>query len=137
MARDGDLRAIFRRRLPQFMWTSVESGGTGRGIPDSHYCDQGSSGWVEFKKCTAWAVGLRPEQVGWAAQYFRHGGRSWIAVRRVRPDADELWLVPGDRAAQLKAQGLRGAPSEHWGNGPAKWDWARVAYLLAPPRAYL
>ena len=137
MAIDGDLRAIFRRRLPQFMWTSVESGGTTRGIPDSHYCGQGSSGWVEFKQTKAWAVGMRPEQIGWAAQYSRHGGRSWVAVRRVRPDADELWMVPGNYGATLKQYGLRPVydgktPGIYYSGGPAKWPWDAIARLLAP-----
>ena len=137
MARDGDLRAIFRRRLPQFMWTSVESGGTGRGIPDSHYCGRGSSGWVEFKKTSAWAVGMRPEQIGWAAQYSRHGGRSWVAVRRVRPDTDELWLVYGTFAAALKQHGLRPVyegtvPGIYYSGGPSKWPWDEIAGRLAP-----
>ena len=132
MARDGDLRAIFRRRLPQFMWTSVESGGTSRGIPDSHYCGNGAAGWVEFKKTTGWAVGLRPEQVGWALQYGRHGGRTWVAVRR---KDDELWMVPGDHAAALKEHGLRPVlegkvPGVWYDGGPARWSWDAVATLL-------
>jgi len=55
----------------------------------------------------------------------------WVAVRR---KDDELWLVPGDLSAYLKANGLEHTASEHWTGGPAKWDWGRVAYLLAPLR---
>jgi hypothetical protein len=131
-ARDGDLRAIFRRKLPHFDWTSVESGGTGRGIPDSEYCHEGATGWVEFKQTDGWAVKIRAEQVGWIMRRWRHGGRVWVAVRR---RSDELWVVPGDAAVQLKGHGLRAVPSEHWSGGPGSWDWERVAYLLAPPRA--
>jgi hypothetical protein len=132
MARDGDLRAIFRRRLPQFMWTSVESGGTGRGIPDSHYCGGGAAGWVEFKRTLGWTVGLRPEQVGWALQYGRHGGRAWVAVRR---KDDELWMVPGAYAAEIKEHGLKPVfecriPGVWYSGGPSGWGWAAIARLL-------
>lgn len=133
MARDGDLRAIFRRRLPQFDWQSIETGSTGRGIPDSNYCHEGREGWVEFKAAKAWAVGLRPEQCGWILRRVRHGGRVWIAVRR---KDDELWLVFGEWATELKANGLRGlqgaSEEDVWSfnGGPSKWDWYQIASLL-------
>lgn len=135
MARDGDLRAIFRRKLPQFDFQSVETGGTGRGIPDANYCFEGKEGWVEFKRTGAWAVGLRPEQVAWALRRCRHGGRVWIAVRRVREESDELWLVPGELARELKADGLnaliaRSLGGYRWYGGPSKWDWGQVAQVL-------
>jgi hypothetical protein len=131
MTRDGDLRTIFRRKLPQFDWCSLESPLTGRGIPDSNYCHDGCEGFVEFKKTEGWAVQLRSEQVGWIMRRWRHGGRVWVAVRR---KSAELWLVPGDRSIQLKCHGLKAVPAEHWDGGPGAWDWERVAYLLAPPR---
>lgn len=131
MARDGDLRAIFRCNLPAFDWQAIESPLTARGIPDANYCFNGREGWIEAKSTSGWAVGLRPEQCGWILRRCRHGGKVWIAVRR---KDDELWLVPGDRAAQLKAEGLKDLVSEHWKNGPSRWDWDRIAYLLAPPR---
>jgi Holliday junction resolvase len=131
MARDGDLRAIFRRRLTSFDFQSIETGSTGRGIPDMNYCHDGREGWIEAKQTQGWAVGLRPEQIGWLMRRARHGGRVWIAVRR---KGDELWLIPGDRAAQLKSEGLKDIASEHWTNGPSRWDWDRIAYLLAPPK---
>jgi hypothetical protein len=133
VARDGDLRAIFRRRLPDFDWQSIETGSTGRGIPDSNYCRDGAEGWIEFKAAKAWAVGLRPEQCGWILRRTRHGGRGWIAVRR---KDDELWMMWGRWAAELKAHGLRGlqmTPLDDlwmWNGGPARWDWTRIAQLL-------
>lgn len=132
MARDGDLRAIFRRRLPDFDWQSVETGSTGRGIPDSNYCRDGSEGWIEFKAAKAWAVGLRPEQCGWILRRTRHGGRVWIAVRR---KDDELWMIPGCYAAKIKEHGLRPVfegriPGVWYSGGPAGWGWAAIARLL-------
>ena len=138
---DGGLRGIFRKKIPSFMWVSVETGMTGRGIPDSHYCRLGVSGWVEWKVTNAWSVGLRPEQVAWILRYHRNGGRVWVAVRRQvlsgprrGPAADELWLIHGWAAADLKSQGLKkiaeNAVAGVWPDGPTQWDWAEIERLL-------
>ena len=138
---DGGLRALFRANVPGD-WTSIESGTTGGGIPDSNYCIRGAEGWVEHKQAEGWAVTLRPEQVGWIMRRVRNGGRVWVAVRRAnaggprRGEAvDELWLLRGRLAVEAKAGGLRpldGAPGVHcWHHGPSAWDWRAVARVLA------
>ena len=138
---DGDLRSIFRKKLPHFHHVSVETGSTGRGIPDMEYCYNGQSGWVEFKRTGGWTVDLRPEQVAWLLRRSRAGGRCFVAVRRQTlagprkgPPADELWLLRGSAAAELKLGGLKKAPPNAvvglWENGPAKWDWAAIERAL-------
>jgi hypothetical protein len=143
MSIDGGLRVIFRRHLPEFFWTSIETGGTGRGIPDSHYIANGVAGWVEYKQTDGWTVGLSEFQAAWLHRYARHGGRAWIAVRRVHgggprlgDSVDQLWLIPGAWALVARAEGLRSSHSglvqagAHWGGGPAKWSWEAVSRYL-------
>lgn len=137
---DGGLRGLFRRKLRQgFHWQSVETGGTGRGVPDSNYCCDGVEGWVEFKQTSGWAVDLRPEQVAWLVVRARAGGRVFIAVRRVSDagprrgeSSDELWLLGGEYARELKRDGLRveRAVLDAWGGGPASWGWEKVRETL-------
>ena len=137
---DGGLRSMFRQHLTGFDWTSIESGTTGGGIPDSNYCLGGHEGWIEYKQTTGWTVPLRPEQVGWIARRVRHGGRVHVAVRQQAPAGplrearDTLWLVPGRLAVRARAEGLRplaAAPGvRSWPGGPALWDWRAVAALL-------
>jgi hypothetical protein len=124
---DGELREIWRQHLKKFHWQSIESGSTGRGIPDSNYCVDGVEGWIENKKTDGWAVGLRPEQVGWHLRRARAGGRTWVAVRRKR---DQLWIVRGSQAAELLERGLKGFLAPSWEGGPAKWDWEAISRLL-------
>lgn len=140
MSIDGDLRSIFRRSLPTVDWQSIESAITGGGVPDVNGCHRGAEFWVEFKQTEEWAVSLRPEQVGWLCRRARAGGRVFIAVRRRclagprRAGADELWLLWGHFAPDLKTGGLRRAPPGSvlgiWSGGPRSWDWGAVLACL-------
>lgn len=146
MARlDGGLRQLFRDNLPQVHWQSVETGATGRGVPDSNGCWRGREFWVEFKQTEGFAVTLRPEQVAWLTRRARAGGRVFVAVRRRctagprRARADELWLLAGSSAREAKVLGLRGLPEEapdavlgSWGGGPSRWSWDEVLAVLTP-----
>lgn len=136
---DGGLRPLFRKNLPEFQWTTVETGAVQLGVPDSEYCGTGGrSGWVEFKRSTAWAVRVRPEQIGWIGRRVRLGGRVWIAVRRVadagprRAAVDELHMVPGSCVEDLALRGgLQNAVvRENSFVLPDPWDWAFVERLL-------
>lgn len=135
---DGGLRRIFRARVDAH-WTSVETGGTGLGVADSHYClDGGACGWVELKAARSSAVRVRPEQVAWLESYARRGGRAFVAVRRARPASprlaarDELLLFPASAAGALRALGADAVPAlGRWDGGPARWDWARIRQVLA------
>ena len=152
MSIDGDLRPLFRSRLRVgWDWQSVETGGTGRGIPDANWCSQSTEGWCEMKVTTGLAVDLRPEQVAWLTRRAMHGGRVHVAVRRKASAGprrgaalDELWLLDGAHAKLLKETGLRphlweGCPRSpllgHWPGGPARWDWEAVGEALRGPLA--
>ena len=129
---DGGLRSLFRKRLPQFDWTSIETGGTGRGIPDSNYCIDGVEGWIEFKRTLHWTAGLRPEQVGWMMRRTRHGGRCFIAIRRKTVSkgvpVDQLWLYSGRDAQALHANGMRAVEPLALYNDA--WNWPEIAGIL-------
>jgi len=147
---DGGLRPLFRSRLPQFMWTSVETGATGSGVADSNYLLNGVEGWIEHKQTDASKIdSLNKYQVAWLHRRARCGGRVWIACRRWHdggprrgPPIDELWLVPGGWAQELRSGGLLAlartgdawlAGLEWWPGGPARWPWDRVAAALVAP----
>lgn len=137
-ATDGGLRILFRNKIKDAHWTTVESGATGAGIPDAYVAlSYGSTCWVEYKRSTAWAVKIKPFQVGWHLTHTRMGGRSFLAVRRVpvsSPGTDELWLVTGAAVERLRDGGLRrleqGDILGTWSGGPSKWDWAEVRRFL-------
>lgn len=144
MAIDGGLRSIFRTKLTVgWHWQSIETGGTGLGVPDSNYCSNGIEGWIEYKQTEGWTVDLRPEQVSWITTRVLRGGQVFIAVRRKNQGGprrgapvDELWLWPGRLARELRENGLKtGETPIYFGiGGPARWDWKEIERILLIPK---
>ena len=140
MAIDGGLRNLFNQKLMKYgcHGQSIESGAVGRGIPDWNYCVDGVEGWIEFKKTTANAVRIKPEQSAWISQRVRSGGNVIIGVRKKctagvrRKSCDILYLIHGESVELLRSGGLRanikvlGA----YEGGPSKWDWFQVLNIL-------
>jgi hypothetical protein len=128
---DGGLRQLFRKHIKSAQWTSIESGQTERGIPDSEFCFPGGiQGWIEYKQTKGWVIPKTkswPFQVAWIDRRARLGGRVFIAVRRI----DELWLYRGKDAKGLKTGGLKAIRpmlrEEGW---PGRWDWEAVERIL-------
>lgn len=132
---DGELHKFFKDHLVGVHWQRIETGSTGRGIPDLNGCLAGCELWIENKKADHWAVEIMPEQVGWIERRARAGGRVFIAVRRART---ELWLLPPSAARVLATprKGLRDLSQEQvlgrWAGGPKAWDWRAVRGHLFP-----
>ena len=141
---DGNLRQLFREKLPEVHWQAIETGGTGRGVPDSNGCWRGREFWVEYKRTGTGRVPLRPEQVGWLSRRGRGGGRVRVAVRQVHkggprkgPPVDALWLLEGVHAVDIVERGLHWDLASfvirRWDGGPSRWDWDRVLWCLTHP----
>jgi hypothetical protein len=132
--KDGGLRSIFKRKLRQVHWQSIETSHIGAGVPDLNGCYRSVEFWIELKKAKGWSVGLSPVQIAWISRRIRSGGRVFIAVRK----GSTLWLLHGAAATALRQQGLRdlpaGALAGCWQGGPAKWPWPAVLGLLASPK---
>lgn len=138
---DGGLRQIFQQKIPRAHWQSIETGGTGRGIPDLNGCMDGVETWLELKGCSGWAVGIRPEQTAWIERRARAGGRVFLATRRralagPRRGAavDELWIHRAQDVRHVCTLGLREGPTPLYRGegGPSSWLWPFVEELLFP-----
>lgn len=138
MAIDGGLFKLFQRNMPEIDMQRVETGGTGRGIPDINYCGAGREGWVEFKQTAGNSAGLRPEQIGWIERRVRHGGRVFVAVRRTKeagprrgPATDALFLFPGSAVRALHDLGVMSVTPILAANGPPQtWPWLAIQQIL-------
>ena len=137
---DGGLRRLFRQGIIRAHWKTVETGDTQSGVPDAHVTLEHESMWIEYKRTVGWSVKFQPFQVGFHLTEARHGGRTWIAVRREYagtkkiPPADELYLVRGSAAERLRDHGLQGLSqgdlAGQWAGGPGGWDWNAVRRML-------
>lgn len=118
---DGNLRKLFQSHLPQVHWQSIESGMTGRGIPDLNGCHEASEFWIECKLTKHWSVSIRPEQIAWLSRRCRVGGRAFVAVRRtatgtakpaVRPPSGPWQTGTGGHTAGEALAGVLGTSRE-------------------------
>ena len=127
---DGSLRSLIRKNLPLVHWQAIETGGTGRGIPDMNGCSNGIEVWIENKVASGLKVHtMRPEQVAWIERRARAGGRVFIFVRK----DEALWLLSSG-AARLLLDGvrMRDLPAKvvcgRWLSFP--WPWAEIDQAL-------
>lgn len=115
--RESDLRRLIQMNLPQVHWQSIETGGTGLGVPDLNGCHKGVEFWIELKLVKRGLLcGLSPTQVAWHMRRQRAGGNTWFLVRK----ASQLFLYHGADASALKDAGLRLTPRLSWLFG---MDW--------------
>lgn len=131
---DGGLRKEFATRIPAAHMQSIETGGTGRGVPDTNYCLRGVEGWIEFKATKHWKIDKTeslPLQVAWIERRVRAGGRVFVVVRRA---GSELWLLRPEAARALVTLSLRDLPPStvlgRWHGGPGAWPWGEIAQIL-------
>ncbi len=134
MSRDGDLRKLYAKYLPNFHWTSIETPFTVAGVPDSNYCCDGIEGWIENKIVRSGdRVGIRPQQVAWLERRIRSGGRVFIGVRWPKQN-DGFYLLRATAARPLLNNGLTALPSNfilgHWQGGPSRWKWPIIGDFL-------
>lgn len=135
---DGGLGKLFQDHLPLWHWQRIETGGTGKGIPDLNGCRNGVDVWIENKlvECGE-KIDISPEQVGWISRRTRAGGRAFIAVRylipagpRRGPAVDALRLFPGHVVKALATAPKGVAPLVIGAGGPAHWPWGEVERVL-------
>lgn len=117
---------LVKKNLPNTHLQRIETGGTGRGIPDVNGCHNGVEFWVELKVVNAGKkIRLRPEQIGWLVKRSIHGGRSFVLVRA--PDA-QIYLYPGKDAREVLEEGLRREPILCLAK---PYDWPKLLAFLA------
>jgi hypothetical protein len=82
-------------------------------------------------------VEVKPSQVAFHTHRWRCGGRTYVAVRRVRPSGarttacDELYLLRGTDIATLRDAGLSEILAlGTWKGGPAMWDWEAMLEIM-------
>lgn len=115
---------MVKEHLPLVHWQRIESGSTGRGVPDVNGCFQGAEFWVELKVTTTNKVGLRPEQVAWHLLRTNAGGKTFIFVKT----AKEIYLFAGRNARDVADLGLKAeAIGKYTGTFQ---DWCHIFWVF-------
>ena len=126
---ESGLWSLLKGNLPPGLeYDRIETGGTGKGIPDFNATWEGRDFWIEFKVCAGNKVGLRPEQVGWHLRRSEAGATTFILVRRKAEGprigkVDSLYLYHGAFADALDEQGLKFGPLLKL---DAPYDWRKL-----------
>jgi Holliday junction resolvase len=126
------VKNAMERDLPGVHLQRIETGMTGRGIPDVNACYRGVEAWLELKVVEGRRVLLRPEQVAWHAKRAAVGGNNFIIARDKRDGVrvgkfDRLYVWHGSQAVSLVQQGLD-CPPLYVGDRP--WSWPEVHKLF-------
>jgi Holliday junction resolvase len=101
------------------------------GIPDVLICDErGAFHFVELKATAGNAVELRPHQVAWLVNHRR--ASVWVLVKKVptKNAAQQVFLFHGDRAVDLKMEGLTAVEPAYHAEG--HFDWQQIIDLICP-----
>jgi hypothetical protein len=135
---EKDFWTLFKNQLdipPDIHHQRIETGSTGRGIPDVNICRRGKEVWVELKVVNGKRVKLRPEQVAWHVRRARAGGVSWIFARERKSgprvgEVDRLHLWPGSCAVEVCEKGVEAHGGWRWDRVARRFDWESILEVM-------
>tara|TARA_R110000824_G_scaffold64402_2_gene168250 strand:+ start:20478 stop:20888 length:411 start_codon:yes stop_codon:yes gene_type:complete len=124
---------LLKAHLPKTIDTQrIETGSTGRGIPDVNMCKLGKEIWVELKVVKGRKVQLSPEQTAWHFRRTRAGGTTWILARDkvdgVRKGKyDKIYAWSGKYSVDVSGNGIDSENAIVW---ERPFDWDEIWQLL-------
>ena len=60
----------------------IETGLTGKGVPDLNYCQNGKEIWIELKSIQGNKSQLSPFQIAWIHNRAKAGGNCYVLIRK-------------------------------------------------------
>ena len=122
--KEADFWKLVKSRLPLIHWQRMETGSTGRGVPDVNGCFEGQEFWIELKVTNTKKVALRPEQVAWHLLRARAKGKTYILVKAKKG----IYLFAGKDAKEVLDEGLNAeALAVYQGSFS---DWCHLFWVL-------
>jgi len=131
---------LFIKHLPKDAHHQrIETGDTGRGIPDINIGYDSREYWVELKVVKGRQIKLSPEQIAWHFRRTRAGGVTWIiaqdkyeGVRKGKGDVIYAW--EGQHSMTVADKGLNFDAKYKW-EGPFNWPEIMWRLFNAPKPA--
>ncbi len=124
---------LFKKHLPNKCdYQRIETGSTGRGIPDVNLCYNGVEIWVELKIVSGRKVNITAEQCAWHYRRIRAGGRTFIIARdkvdKVRKGKyDKIYVWTGENAVSVQENGIIAENSYIY---ETPFDWEQIIAKL-------
>ena len=106
MAKEASLWALLKEHLPkEAHFQRIETGGTGKGVPDVNYCHKGKEIWIELKSIEGLKSTLTPFQIAWIYNRYQSGGNAFILMRKINTKKKQIKLFSPSQGLSLKELG--------------------------------
>ena len=93
MPKEAALWSLVKQHLPKDAhFQRIETGGTGRGVPDVNYCQQGKEVWIELKSVSGLKSEVSSFQIAWLYNRVKSGGNCFVLIRKVNSKEKEIKL---------------------------------------------
>ena len=103
MAKEASLWALLKEHLPkEAHFQRIETGGTGKGVPDVNYCHKGKEIWIELKSIEGLKSTLTPFQIAWIYNRYQSGGNAFILMRKINTKKKQIKLFSPSQGLSLK-----------------------------------
>jgi len=85
MAKESQFWSLMKPHIPNEAHVQrIETGGTGKGVPDVNYCQNGKEIWIELKSIKGNKSELSPFQIAWLYNRAKAGGNCFVLIRKNR-----------------------------------------------------
>ena len=103
MAKESQLWTLVKENLPKDAHVQrIETGLTGKGVPDLNYCQNGKEIWIELKSIDGNKSQLSPFQIAWLYNRMKAGGKCFVLIRK-KKEKMAICKVPANDNEALKS----------------------------------
>ena len=120
MAKESQLWTLVKQHIPKDAHVQrIETGLTGKGVPDLNYCQNGKEIWIELKSIQGNKSQLSPFQIAWIHNRAKAGGNCYVLIRKNK----EIRLFQPKTLEELQELNWNSEPSI---GTTAPYDWPHL-----------
>lgn len=83
MTKESQLWTLVKQHIPKDVHVQrIETGLTGKGVPDVNYCQKGKEIWIELKSIQGNKSQLSPFQIAWLHNRTKAGGNCYVLIKK-------------------------------------------------------
>ena len=127
MPKEAGLWTLLKAHLPkESHFQRIETGGTGKGVPDVNYCYEGKEIWIELKSIEGLKSTLTPFQVAWIYKRYQSGGNVFILIRKINGKKQEMKLFSPCQGFTLKELGELNWKTDSLVTLSSPYEWEKL-----------